>query len=181
MTSFFRFSRLGLAVVIGTLLATTSAWSWTYRDFVNGQGDRGTGIAETASNQPGIQFVFGCDGDRWRQVALLPTGEAPLALSKKGQVRVGFAPDALAPDGNWKVREVAGGTAYFSPAPTGLMTRLATEERERPDAVLHVALSAADGKSHLLKFPLAGMRKALRERLWELCKLDLYFGEPRPD
>jgi hypothetical protein len=147
---------------------------------MNPQGDRGRGILQPASSQPGIDFVFGCDGDRWRQVALLASGEKPFRLSPDGTVSLGFDREQLRADGKWKVRTVANGTtAYFAPAATALMGQLYREEAKDPSAVLYVRVRPAKKSPVVLEFPLAGLREALATHLWKDCKLDVYFGDPK--
>ena len=162
--------------------ATTPASAWEFREFMNAQGDEGMGLVQSATNAPGIQLAFGCDGDRWRQVALLPAGPDPLLLASDGEVAIGFEAGKFTPDGTWKVRdlsaEVGRERAYFAPAPTPFMGRLYREEQENPSAVLHMRVRPSKKAPIVLDFPVRGLRDALAKHLWKPCKLDIYFGDP---
>jgi len=168
-----------IATILATFILAPPALAWQYEEFMNPQGDRGSGIVQAASNVPGIELAFGCDGDRWRQVALLPDGDKPLRLAKDGKVGTGFDREKLTPDGKWKVRKLnERANAYFGPAPTKFMGRLYTEAQKNPNAVLYVRVRPMKKSPIVLEFPLAGLRHALAEHLWKECKLDVYFGSP---
>lgn len=176
MTRTFCF--IASAITLAILAAATPAAAWEYKDFMNPQGDQGTGILQPALNNDGVSLAFGCDGDRWRQVAILPEGEKPLRLASDGTVMIGFSPDSFTPDGKWKVRAAGQNRAYFAPAPTPFMGRLYREEKRDPKAILYVKLRPAKKSPIVLQFPVAGLRKALADHLWKACKLDIYFGPP---
>ncbi len=170
-------------IVLATLLTSLvgvapAAAGWTFEEFLNPQGDRGIGITLAPSNATGVELAFGCESDRWRQVAILPDGEKPLRLASDGGVSIGFAPGKFTPDGKWKVRKAGENRAYFAPAPTPFMGRLYAEEKRDPASVLYVKLRPAKKGPIVLEFPLAGLRDALAKHLWKRCKLDVYFGAP---
>ena len=176
MRTFLRTIALALAVLA---LGAAPAPAWEYQELMNGEGDRGRGIIQPASNQKGIALGFGCEGDRWRRVALLPGGKTPFPLSSSGGIRFGFKADELGAPATWKVRKPEGlPPRYFAPAPTQLMGRLYEEEGSNPDAVFYVQVRPTKKGPILLEFPLAGLRQALAEHLWKPCKLDVYFGDP---
>jgi len=171
------FPAAGVAAV--ALLLATPASAWKFEEFMNAHGDSGIGIVQEAEGEPGIVLAFGCDGDRWRQLALLPEGASPLRLAADGTVSLGFDPDRLSPDGTWKVRNVRDERLYFAPAPTQLMGRMYREAMKDEGAVLYVKVRPAKKSPRLLRFPVAGLRGALAEHLWKPCKLDVYFGDPQ--
>lgn len=166
-------------IALAVVACASTASAWKFEDFVNPLGDTGTGITQVATNEPGIEFAFGCDGDRWRQVGLLPEGDQPLKLAGDGTVSIGFRLDRLSSDGKWKVRKVRGTNAYFAPAPTPLMGRLYREEESNPNAILYVKVRPVKKSPIVLQFPVAGLRRALSDHLWKQCKLDVYFGDPQ--
>ncbi|MDG2305375.1 MAG: hypothetical protein P8R42_12155 [Candidatus Binatia bacterium] len=176
MNRTFRF--IASAITLTILVDTTPAAAWEFKDFMNPQGDRGTGIVQPALNNDGVMLAFGCDRDRWRQVAILPQGEKPLRLASDGKVSIGFTPDSFTPDGKWKVRAAGRDRAYFAPAPTPFMERLYREEKRDAKTILYVKLRPAKKSPIVLQFPVAGLRKALADHLWKDCKLDIYFGPP---
>lgn len=168
-----------VAIVLLTAVATTPAEAgWKFQDFMNPQGDRGVGIILAPSNGSGIALAFGCDGTRWRQVALIPQPPDALRLASDGKVSIGFKRDQFTPDGKWKVRAAGDNRAYFAPAPSALMGRLHNAEDGNPAAVLYLKVRPAKKGPITLEFPLAGLHEALAEHLWKPCKLDLYFGDP---
>lgn len=160
-------------------LGAAPAPAWEYQELLNGEGDRGRGIIQPAANQRGIALGFGCEGDRWRRVALLPGGKDPFPLSASGGIRFGFKADELGAPATWKVSKREGlPPRYFAPAPTQLMSRLYDEEVRDSKAVFYVQVRPAKKGPVLLEFPLAGLRESLAEHLWKPCKLDVYFGDP---
>lgn len=168
-------------VVTTALIALSSASAeagWEFREFMNPQGDQGTGITLAPSNATGVRLAFGCEGDRWRQVAILPEPPNPMRLASDGRVALGFKPDQLTPDGKWKVRAAGENRAYFAPSATQFMGRLYRAEEADPNAVLYVKLRPAKKAPMTLEFPIAGLRRALAKHLWTACKLDIYFGSP---
>ena len=166
-------------VIAATTLTAAPALAWEFRELLNGEGDQGLGILQPATNQPGISLGFGCEGDRWRQVAILPGGKEPFPLSASGGIRFGFQPDEFGPPATWKVRKPEDlPPRYFAPAPTQLMARLYAEEGKNPEAIFYVQVRPAKKAPITLEFPLAGLKKALVEHLWKPCKLDVYFGDP---
>ncbi len=170
-----------LTTILTSLAAATPASAWEFEEFMNPQGDRGIGITQVATNMPGIRLAFGCEGDRWRQVALIPGPPKPLRLASDGKVAIGFKPGQLTPDGKWKVRDAGVARAYFAPAPTPFMGRLYGAEEKDSSSILYVKVRPAKKSPIVLEFPLTGLRKALADHLWKDCKLDIYYGEPDTD
>ncbi|MBM4270217.1 MAG: hypothetical protein FJ144_27035 [Deltaproteobacteria bacterium] len=168
---------IGLAAV--AVLATGSpARAWEFVEVLSPLGDHATGIVQPATNQPGIALAIACEGDRWRQVALLPEVDNPFRLASSGDVRYGFSPQQLGPKGPWKPKKLGDGRrAYFAPSPSLMVKRLADEARKNPKAVFYVQASPSKKSPIVLHFPLAGMPEAIRKHLWEPCKLDVYVGE----
>lgn len=159
------------------LLAAPAAAGWKFEEFMNPEGDRGIGITLAPANATGVELAFGCQGARWRQVAILPDGPKPLRLASDGRVSLGFSPDKLTPDGEWKVRERSDVRAYFAPSASSFMGRLFDAERANPNATLYVVLRPAKKAPITLEFPIAGLRDALRKHIWEDCKLADYYGD----
>lgn len=160
---------------------STPAQAWEYRDFVSPQGDRGTGIVQPAEGDSGIELAFGCEGNRWRQVALLPEGPDAMQLASDGQVAIAFDDGSFTPATKWKVRDFerrGASRAYFAPAASPFMGRLFNEEKRNPSGVLRIKLRPASKPPTTLSFPLKGMTAALTTHLWKPCKLDVYFGDP---
>lgn len=169
---------IAMTVLLSAAFPSSVEAGWEYTEFMNPQGDRGEGITLAPSNTTGVLLAFGCESDRWRQVALIPDPEKPLRLASDGTVSIGFKPGQFSPDGKWKVREAGPGRAYFAPAPTPFMGRLYQAEKDDPNAVLYMMVRPAKKAPMTLEFPIKGLREALAKHLWKSCKLDVYFGEP---
>ena len=169
---------IALTALLAAFSPVSAQAGWVYADFRNANGDNGAGILLEPSNAQGITLAFGCEGDRWRQVALLPDPADPLRLASDGKVSIGFSAGKFSPDGSWKVRNLESGRAYFAPAPTSFMGRLYRAEKEQSDATFYMRVRPAKKAPMTLEFPLAGLREALAKHLWKQCKLDVYFGDP---
>lgn len=169
---------IALTALLVTLAPALARAGWEYTEFMNPQGDRGEGITLAPENTTGVLLAFGCESDRWRQVALMPDPENPLRLASDGKVSIGFKPGQFTPDGQWKVRQAGPGRTYFAPAPTPFMGRLYEAEKNDPEAKLYMRVRPAKKAPMTLEFPLKGLREALAKNLWKSCKLDVYFGEP---
>lgn len=160
---------LALAVCL-SLAAARPALGWEYMEAMNAYGDQSTGIVQPARNASAI-LVVGCDGDRWRLVAIGPPLTGGIALDPGGEVRTSFGGEP-GPKETWQVRKrgKSGLLAYLAPSASGLVRELMAREDASPDAVFHVQVRSK-GKPVSLEFPIAGLRTAIRKDLWEPCKL----------
>src|SRR6185369_8030833 len=110
---------------LASLVGARPVRAWDAVELLNPLGDRGKGVDQPAANEPGVALAFGCEGDRWRQIVLIPHGEKPVRLSSTGEVRFGFSPTQLGPKGPWKVRPFRENLkAYFAPASSTIVQRL---------------------------------------------------------
>lgn len=171
-----------LAMAAWSLLAAAHpALGWEYVEAMNEYGDASTGIVQPARNATAI-LVVGCDGERWRIVAVgPPLGGGGIALDPGGQVRTSFGGDP-GPKETWQVRKrgKSGQLAYLAPSASGLVRELLAREDASADAVFRVEVRSK-GKPVSLEFPVAGLRTAVRKDLWEPCKLSNFIPESEFD
>lgn len=151
--------------------AATSAHAWQFADVTNSYGDRATAIVQAARNEPRVNLVVACEGDRWRSVIIGPPPGVGFPLDDGGKVRVSFSSEK-GPKEQWQVRRRAKtrDVLYLAPVPSELVRTMIGRADASPDAVLFAEV-ASKGKSVTLEFPLAGLREAIRKDLWEPCKL----------
>jgi len=125
---------------------------------------------QPARGDAGAILAIGCDGDRWRVVAVGPPAGGGVKLAANGEVRISFASE-LGPKETWQVRKRGTrGVAYLAPAPSTVVRDMLGHADASPDAVFRVGVHSK-GKPLVLEFPLAGLRAAIRKDLWEPCKL----------
>jgi hypothetical protein len=165
--------RWQIALVVSIVIGSAApAVAWQFVETMNSFGDAATGIVQPARDAPGALLAIGCDGDRWRIVAVGPPMAGGIELDQEGEVRTSFAAE-LGPKEKWQVhkrgaqRDVL---IYLAPAPSGLVRQMLDQEKASADAVFRVSVRSA-GKPVVLAFPLAGLRAAIRKELWEPCKL----------
>jgi hypothetical protein len=169
---------LAASVVIGN---AAPAVAWQFVEAMNGYGDAATGIVQPASNAGGAILAIGCDGDRWRIVAVGPPAKGGIKLDIDGEVRTSFGTD-LGPAEKWQVHKRGKRRiiTYFAPAPSDLVRQMLAGEDANADAVFRVGVRSG-GKVQILAFPLAGLRAAIRKDLWGPCKLSNYIPESEFD
>jgi len=160
---------LAVSIVIGS---AATALAWQFVAGMNAYGDTATGIVQPARNAGGAILAIGCNGDRWRIVAVGPPAGGGLKLDLDGQVRTSFGPD-LGPREKWQVHKRGKPrrtTTYLAPAPSDLVRQMLAAEDATAGAVFRVAVRSG-GKPVVLEFPIAGLRAAIRKDLWGPCKL----------
>lgn len=169
----------GAAITLALVLAVVRpAHGWDFVSGTNAYGDAATAIVQPARNRDDAVLAIGCDGDRWRMVAIGPRRGSALALARDPQVRTAFSGAELGKKEKWLTQPMgpSGQIAYAAPAPSQMIRALVQAEAASPDAVFRAEVQSK-GKPVLLEFPLAGLRKALRRDLWEPCKLGNYVPE----
>lgn len=163
----------GAAIV---LAAATPVGAWEFVQAMNAYGDRATGIVQAARNRSDARLAVGCDGDRWRIVAVGPPPGGGIVLDPDGNARTSFGGE-LGAAARWQVRkQPGGGVAYLAPSASPLVREMVGAERASEDAVFRVGVQSR-GEPVVLEFPLAGLRSAIRADLWEPCKLGNYVPE----
>jgi hypothetical protein len=168
---------LAVSLVIG---AAAPAAAWQFVAGLNEYGDTATGIVQPARDA-GAVLAVGCDGDRWRVVAVGPPAAGGIKLDDDAEVRISFGPDPGVKE-RWQLHKRGKRriTTYLAPAPSELVRRMLGAADARADAVLRVGVRSR-GKPVVLTFPLAGIREAIRKDLWEPCKLSNYISEAEFD
>lgn len=181
--------RIGRLVVCATCVACTAVgvWaiaaaaeaSWARRDFESPLGDRASGIAVAAEQEPGFSLVIGCDGergDRWRGVAIIqqPGGKRELeepvgGPTPRARVNVALGDGPQVSDTFEIRRNPAGAQVLWIPEPSKFVRRLLDEEKRTPASGLRVKLFLASGKPLELRFPLAGIEVQFAD-LSERCR-----------
>lgn len=167
------------ALVCGLALAgagiapggATSAHAWQFVDVTSAYGDRATAIVQPARNEPRVNLVVACEGDRWRSVVIGPPPGGGFPLDDGGKVRVSFSSEK-GPKEQWQVRRRAKtrDVLYLAPVASELVRTMIGRADASPDAALYADVTSK-GKGVTLEFPLAGLREAVRKDLWEPCKL----------
>ena len=149
----------------------TSAHAWQFVDVTSAYGDRATAIVQPARNEPRVNLVVACEGDRWRSVVIGPPPGAGFPLDDGGKVRVSFSAEK-GPKEQWQVRRRAKtrDVLYLAPVASELVRTMIGRADASPDAALYADVTSK-GKGVTLEFPLAGLREAVRKDLWEPCKL----------
>jgi len=134
-------------------------------------GDSATGVVQAARDTPGVVLAIGCDGDRFRVVAVGPPAGGGIKLDPDGQVRISFGAEP-GPKEKWQVIKRVKGRiiTYLAPAASDVVRQMLEHEKANADAVFNVGVLSA-GKPVDLVFPLGGLRAAIRKDLWEPCKL----------
>jgi hypothetical protein len=174
-----RLLSFALAVPL-SLAAASPARAWEFVSTMNAYGDAATGIVQPSRNVAGAILAVGCDGDRWRLVAVGPPAGGGIVLDPEGEVRLSFGAER-GPKGTWQVRKRGkSNVAYLAPAPSELVRQMLGREDASADAVLRVDVRSKH-KPVTLEFPLAGLRTAIRKDLWEPCKLSNYIPESEFD
>jgi hypothetical protein len=165
--------------LVGIFGAGTAEAAWEFRDYVTPLGDKGTGLFQAETEGAGVSFFFACDGDRWRMAGLLPSGSKPLRMDPVGKIRFSYT-EGYGPAGVWKPTTLPSGLiAYEVPQPTTFVGNMLTQERKDPDTRIRFELLDTKKKRVKLFFSLRGLGEAIREHLWEPCKLGVYFPDPR--
>jgi len=169
---------LAASIVIGSAAPATA---WQFVAAMNEYGDAATGLVQPARDDGGAVLAIGCDGDRWRVVAVGPPATGGIKLDDDGEVRVAFGPDP-GPKEKWQVHKRGERRiiTYLAPAPSDLVRRMLAREDSTTDAVLRVGVKSG-GKPVVLTFPLDGLRVAIRKDLWGPCKLSNYIPESEFD
>lgn len=165
-----RSAHLALAVLL-SLGGARAAHAWQFVDVMNAYGDHSTAIVQPARNEPRVNLVVACEGDRWRSVVIGPPPGAGFPLDDRGTVRISFAPEP-GPRDQWQVRKrpKTRDLLYLAPAPSDLVRTMIGRSAANADTVLYARV-VSNGKQVTLEFPLAGLREAIRKDLWEPCKL----------
>lgn len=163
-------ARLALAALL-VLAGARAAHAWQFVDVMNAYGDHSTAIVQPARNEPRVNLVVACEGDRWRSVVIGPPPGAGFPLDERGAVRVSFGAEP-GPREQWQVRKrpKTRDLLYLAPAPSELVRTMIGRSDASADAVLYARV-VSKGKPVTLEFPLAGLREAVRKDLWEPCKL----------
>lgn len=163
----------GLAVAAGGLApgGATRAHAWQFVDVTSSYGDRATAVVQPARNEPRVNLVVACEGDRWRSVVIGPPPGGGFPLDDDGKVRVSFTSEP-GPKEQWQVRRrpKTRDVLYLAPVASELVRTMIGHADGSPDAALYAKVTSK-GKAVTLEFPLAGLRDAVRKDLWEPCKL----------
>jgi hypothetical protein len=164
-------NRWKCALVTSIVLVTASpALAWQFVEAMNAFGDTATGIVQPARNDASAFLGIGCQGDRWRLVAIGPPPGGGIRLDDGGKVSISLGKD-FGPTEKWGVRRRgAGKVTYLAPAPSNFVREMLSREKASADAVFRVRVKSS-GKPLVLEFPLAGLHAAIRKDLWEPCKL----------
>lgn len=164
-------NRWQCALVTGIVLASASpALAWQFVEVMNAFGETTTGIVQPARNDASALLGIGCQGDRWRLVAIGPPEGGGIKLDSGGNVSIAFGPEFGA-KAKWEVRKRgAGNVVYLAPAPSTFVRQMLSREKASTDALFRVRVKSG-GKPLVLEFPLAGLHAAIRKDLWEPCKL----------
>ncbi|HZR82766.1 MAG TPA: hypothetical protein VFD92_16850 [Candidatus Binatia bacterium] len=167
-TSSMRVIAAAFAVAAWWGLAPPAAHAaWQSREFESPLGDRATGIAVAADNDPDFVLLIGCDGergDRWRGATILQSPASKVRLENpapgpvlRQRVRVALG-DAPPVSDTLETRKAPrGGRLYWAPQPSKFAARLLAAEKDHPDSALRVQFKLASGKPLELRFPLAGL------------------------
>jgi len=148
-----------------------AAHGWQLVDVTNGYGDHSTAIVQPARNEPRVNLIVACEGDRWRSVVIGPPAGAGFPLDDGGKVGVSFTTEP-GPKEQWQVRRRAKtrDVLYLAPVPSELVRTMIGRSDASPEAALRAQVTSK-GKQVTLEFPLTGLRDAIRKDLWEPCKL----------
>lgn len=166
-----RHAALACTLALASGAAATRAHAWQFVDVTSAYGDRATAIVQPATNEPRVNLVVACEGDRWRSVVIGPPPGGGFPLDEGGKVRISFSTEK-GPKEQWQVRRRAKtrDVLYLAPVASELVRSMIGRADTSPDATLYAQVTSK-GKAVTLEFPLAGLRAAVRKDLWEPCKL----------